>query len=292
MIMVSLKKAVSSLTALMFLLVVGSTANAAIFSEDFETIPLDTTNWKADNGGAGEPLSTDAAPADEYARFVNTVSTEGSGALLLGDGDGNGSNYLFAEYKTTVARGNNVHAQLESWVGQDTPYNTTSTTRPYGPWHSDSNGIAGDGPVGLPQSMNIAGIGDGGSTNCKFITTNAWQNGPEVEQAFVDAWMGADGRANSIWIKMWLGNTDGGYGEWSVDNGSTWTPFKDTTGATIDLRDSGTNATDPAFLALGGPQSGSSTRYYDNVSIGDDNSAVPNPSSLAVPVEISGFDID
>ena len=91
--MVSLKKAVSSLTALMFLLMVGSTANAAIFTEDFETIPLDTTNWKADNGGAGTALSTDAAPADEFARFVNTVTTEGSGAVLLGDGDGNGSNY-------------------------------------------------------------------------------------------------------------------------------------------------------------------------------------------------------
>ena len=291
--MVNLKKAVSSLTALMFLLLVGSTANAAIFTEDFETIPLDTANWKADNGGAGTALSTDAAPADEYARFVNTVSTEGSGAVLLGDGDGNGSNYLFVEYTTPVNRGNGVHAQVESWVGSDTPYNTTSTTRPYGPWHSDSNGIAGDGPVGLPQSQNIAGIGDGGPTNCKFITTNAWQNGPNVEQAFVDAWVAADSRANSIWLKVWLGDTDGGYGEWSVDNGSTWTPFKDTSGATIDLRDVGTGTTtDPAFLAMGGPQSSSSTRYYDNISIGDASSAVPDPASLAVPVEISGFDID
>jgi hypothetical protein len=304
--MITLKKAVSSLTALLLLLMVGAPANAAIFSEDFETSPYDQANWTASNGGNGTALQAYAdtsIPAVIDSRFVNTVVIDGDpggGSLLLADGDGNGSNYLYMEYNTAVSRGNHVCCQVASWgnpgapaaVGGTTLPWTSPVTRPYGPWHRDPDGAAVSGPVGLPQSAILGGVGDGGSTNCKFIATSAWQSGPTIEQAFVDAWDAAIDRASAIYIKVYLGDTDGASGKWSDDTGATWNDFKDTAGAVINLEDSGAASDDPVWLALGGPQSGGGHRFYDNLQIGDDTNPVDDPSSFPIPVEVSGFTVD
>ncbi len=303
------KRVALFLSAWLLLITIYSPATAApIFSDEFDSGPLDLTNWVKGTGSANafQDHGDLSIPASIASRFLNVVTADGdiNGALLIADGIGNGSDYVYVEYQTPISRGNNVVAQFASWGNPAAPASvggtvlpwTSVTTRPYGPWHNDPDGSGTDGPVGLPQSFILGGVGDGGPTNARFIATSAWQSGPNIEQAFVDAWNAATDRVNAIWIRVWLGNTEGAYGEWSADAGATWNPFREEgTGTVIDLRDmgvGGASATDPVYMAIGGPQSGGGHRWYDHVEIGDDSNSLSNPSGFEVPAELSDFVVE
>ena len=233
-------------------------------------------------------------PPNQTSRFVNVVTVDGDDdpVLLIGDGDGNGSDYIYAEAKFPFARGNNLVCQFQSFGtydnvgegdfvaptvnGSPIPWQGLATS-PYGPWHCDPDGSDVNGPVGLPQSFILGGLGDGSiQTWYRFINSCAWQNGPRVENDFKIRYWASRERATSTWFRFWLGNTDGAYGEWTDDWGVTWNPFRDTGGTVIDTRDTGTLDTDPAWLALGAtPFSGH--RLYDNIYVGNDNFPPPDP---------------
>ena len=302
------KRVTMFIPALLLLIMIHSPATGAIFSDGFETGSLNLTNWVKGTGSANafQDHGDLSIPGSIASRFLNVVTADGdiNGALLIADGIGNGSDYVYAEYVQPISRGNNVVAQFASWGNPADPASvggtvlpwTSPTTRPYGPWHNDPDGPGTDGPVGLPQSFILGGVGDGGPTNARFIATSAWQAGPNIEQAFVDAWNAATDRANAIWIRVWLGDTEGAYGEWSDDVGATWNPFREEgTGNVIDLRDMGAGgaaAIDPVYFALGGPQSGGGHRFYDHVEIGDDSNPLSNPAGFDIPAELSDFVVD
>jgi hypothetical protein len=280
---------------------IGAQVETLPFCEDFNTGgPLDSNRWVRGGDVSGnsvpiQDINDLSMPASQFSRFVNVVSVDGDPdpVLLIGDADGNGSDYIYAEAKLPFARGNNLVCQFQSFGtydnvgggdyvpptvnGADIPWVGLAFS-PYGPWHCDPDGSDVNGPVGLPQTYILGGLGDGSPTNFyKFISTCLWQSGPTVESAFRDAYWASRTRTESTWIRVWLGNTDGAYGEWSNDWGATWNPFRNTAGAVIDTRDTGTNATDPAWLAFGGtPFSGH--RLYDNIYVGDDSNPPPDPS--------------
>jgi hypothetical protein len=271
------------------------------FCEDFVAGgPIDLGRWaRGGDANAGsfpmQDVNDLSIPADIYGRYVNVVTLDGDNdpALLIGDGGGDGSDYLYAEALLPFARGNNLVCQFQTWGdpadpgtvnGVPLPW-TFSGNVPYGPWHCDDNGSDVNGPADLAQSHILGGVGDrGGPNRFKFVNVCLWQTGPTIETAFRDAFDLATTRANSTWIRFWLGNTDGAYGEWSVDAGATWTPFRNTAGADIDTRDIGATgdaATDPAYVAFGATCCGG-FRFYDNIFVGDDSNPLPAPADILV----------
>ena len=305
-------KSVFAPCALLYLLV-GSTATGAIFYEGFDTQPLNS-NWVTGGAVCGtafgqiQDINDLSMPSDEEARLVNVHFDDNdpspnNGALLIGDGRSNGSDYIYAEYINSFPRGNNLVCQFASWgdtalpssVGGVTlPWASGGPTSPYGPWHCDPDGASGPAPCGFPQSYILGGLGDGSvQTFFRFIAECTWQNGPKVHGDFQTAHDAAINRDSAIWIRVWLGDIDGAYGEWSDDVGATWNPIRDRSGAVIDLRGSGANNTDPAWLGLGGPRGFGEHRWYDHVEVGDDTSPLTDPAVLAViPVELSEFTLE
>jgi len=77
-----------------------------------------------------------------------------------------------------------------------------------------------------------------------------------------------------------------------MEHDITWTPFREKgTGTVIDTRDSGSDATSPAYFALGAACCGSH-RWYDHVCVGDATNGCPDPAGFEVPAELSDFVLD
>jgi len=181
----------------------------------------------------------------------------GNFALLTGQNGPDSQHKVYLNLPLT--RQNNVGVQFKVWGdssqtwGPITRFPTGAGI--FGPFHRDAENMGrkanDDVEAGLNWWLGVFGdlrfeeggldqdpdVNDG--TVCGGCGT---LTGPIVDQALKNAFYGADGEANAIWIRCHLGNSpaNGGTGgakvEWSPD-GNNWNDVMDSvTGAVLDSR--------------------------------------------------------
>ena len=212
-----------------------------LFSENFSTGTFDTNVWNTyyrNIAGFGNTL-------------IITTTTTGFAAKMTGS---HKTGFLA---KQAFSRGQNLRATFKCWIY----YNHASGM--YAPWQSRNTlDIATDeydgirylcgGLMGMtywaqPEVSDF--VMGWGENNPGPGQWGGSQSGPAIDNAFQDAFIasatdqqGVIADSVKISIRILLGDTAGGLGQWSV-NGSAWTSFKDVAlGQVMDTRTYPVNA--------------------------------------------------
>ena len=198
-----------------------------IFEEHFDVGTLDTEKWAWTGSGGGFLFDTPPGSGSEDYALVLTGSAFDGG-------------FFSAE---SFDRGKNIRCTFRLWK-DDQPWSFNSVC---GPWYKQ-NTLSGDFPI---YEHIEAGIGrqEGSETPAGVRwceNTSDWASyvaSPMLESAFETAWGAATTKANSLMVRVWLGDETGTAAEWSQNDGATWAPLRLSLGNPIDTRGQPAGAT-------------------------------------------------
>ncbi len=201
---------------------VPSASSTVIFEEHFDgasyldNVTIDTGVWT----WSGYTESTQG-----YPDFLDVDETDGDGNYSLalhGHAASLATNWVRSIQ--SFARGNNLRVTFRHW-GDSTDTSHVHAYPDYasiaGPWHAD-------GP-GMPEG-GLSFYKDSPAHSQQFSENGLWNSGNWMSADFRDAYDAATSRANSMLIRVWLGDVRGSAVEWSADEGVTWTMEYDSRG--------------------------------------------------------------
>ncbi|HTM54985.1 MAG TPA: hypothetical protein VL175_13210 [Pirellulales bacterium] len=213
-----------------------------LFKDDFERpgSSIDATKW----------LVSKTVDADVIEVRHNDWPNAGGYAVITDSGDHGGTHHGHASAIATrisFSRGRNLRCTFRVAMP------THSGTGFSGPWHSTNvmthekysmlnymTGSIGFYCNGMYQNPFMEWDENNHDFD-KSLPAGGYLSGPRLAEDFLRAWRyssPAFGRGSAwITIRVWLGDTSGGFCEWSSDDGKSWHPLRDRThNAIIDTR--------------------------------------------------------
>jgi hypothetical protein len=196
--------------------------STVIFEDHFDsasyvnnsTIDTGVWNWSGYTGSEhGHP------------NFLDVDETDGDGNYSIGlHGDTNSLATTWIRSIQSFTRGDNLRVTFRHW-GDSTDTRHLHAYPNYasiaGPWHADG--------VGMPEG-GLSFYKDSPTHSQQFSENGQWDSGNWMSVAFTAAYDAATSRANSMLIRVWLGDVKGSAVEWSSDEGATWTMEYDSRG--------------------------------------------------------------
>ncbi len=153
-----------------------------------------------------------------HPNFLDVDETDGDGNYSIGL-HGSTTSFFSTWIRSiqSFTRGDNLRVTFRHW-GDSTDTRHVHAYPNYasiaGPWHADG--------VGMPEG-GLSFYGDSPTHSQQFAENGLWNSGNWMSVAFTTAYDAATSRANSMLIRVWLGDVKGSAVEWSTDEGATWT---------------------------------------------------------------------